>query len=224
MGSLFLPDRCAHIDTVGSNVLIRGNMPLLVSWRGGLQERPHYALEEIRDASGVSDLLSRRFIEIPIIDNLGEWQQLEPLLLSFGLDPNDYPDTLWPWWQHADYDANALRGTTLTTEGHSIPGALCWRPFEGLPAQTDPTSFLTKDWDFSGFIDNVIHLTRTLENSAIYVHCQLGADRTGAFHTGYLMRSRGLSLADAGKISNSATSAGEPNADYRRLLEAYSAL
>lgn len=215
MGSTFIPSRCALIDTVGSNVLIRGNMPLVAP-------DLHYALEEIRDASGVNDLFHRRLIEVPIIDNVGERQQFSPILEAFNLDPDAYPTSFWPWWQQPGYKPNAFHGSNLTTEGHTIAGAVVWRPFEGLPPNTDPQGFLgPSEWDFSGFIDNLISVLKTETNAAVYIHCQLGADRTGAAHIGYLMRAKGVSLEAASAMANSSTSAGAPNADYQRLVEAY---
>jgi hypothetical protein len=216
MGSYFIADRCAHIDTVGSNVLIRGNMPLI-------EPNDHYALDEISEASGV-DLLSRRLVEIPIIDNVGEREQFEPLLRAFGVDPDAYPTSFWPWWQQPGYEPNAQHGTLLTTEGHELPGALVWRPFEGLPADAAPGPFLgAPGWDFGGFVDKVIELLATCVDTAVYVHCQLGADRTGAFHIGYLMRQYKLDLAAASNLANAATDAGAPNEDYQRLVAAYAA-
>lgn len=216
MGSTFIPSRCAAVDRVGSNVLIRGNMPLV-----GPDLR--YALKEIREASRVEDLASRTIVEIPIIDNVGERAQFEPLLRAFGVDPSIFPPTDWPWWLHG-VDGNERRGTRLRTEGLEVPGFLVWRPFEGLPEKADPTSYLTAPgWDFAGFVDHVIALLSELEDAAVYVHCQLGADRTGAFHTGYLMRAHGADLEEAARAADSSTSAGPPNADYQRLLGAYSA-
>lgn len=216
MGSKFIPSRCAHIDTVGSNVLIRGNMPLL-------GDDLHYAYNEIATASKV-DLSSKSLIEIPIIDNVGERAQFEPLMRAFGMDPDIFPSTYWPPWLQEGYEPNELLGIEVTTEGASHPGSLIWRPFEGLPEGQDPKEFLHFPiWDFAGFIDNVVHLLQTLKNAAIYVHCQLGADRTGAFHVGYLMKTQRLSLADASAKANSSTSAGPPNADYQRLIAVYAA-
>lgn len=214
MGSTFIPSRCAHIDTVGSNVLIRGNMPLL-------GDDLHYAYDEIEAASKV-DLTSRKLVEIPIIDNVGERAEFEPLLRAFGVDPDIYPSSYWPPWMQAGYDPNKMLGTEVTTEGHMHSGTLIWRPFEGLPAGADPKEYLfSPGWDFSGFIDHVVLLLHSMVDSAIYVHCQLGADRTGAFHIGYLMKSQGLSMGAAMAKADGSTSAGPPNADYQRLVAAY---
>ncbi len=216
MGSMFIPSRCRAIDHVGSNVLIRGNMPLL---GGDL----HYAYNEIAEASGV-DLASKNLVEIPIIDNVGERTQFAAIFRAFGVDPNIYPSDFWPPWMQHGYDPNEMLGTEVRTEGATHPGCVVWRPFEGLPANTDPAVFLySPGWDYAGFVEHVISLMHTLENSAIYVHCQLGADRTGAFHIGYLMKTMGLSLVEASSIANGSTSAGAPNADYQRLAAAYAA-
>lgn len=215
MGSTFISSRCAHIDTVGSNVLIRGNMPLIAP-------DMHYALTEIEAASGV-DLSGMTLVEVPIIDNVGERDQFVPIVKAFSVDPDDYPTSFWPWWNQAGYDANGFHGGgTVKTEGRVQSGVLVWRPFEGLPVDTDPEVFLeAPGWDYSGFIDNLIDMMALLKNSAVYIHCQLGADRTGAAHIGYLMRGKGLNLADASALANGSTSAGAPNADYQRLVEAY---
>lgn len=216
MGSTFIPSRCAHIDTVESNVLIRGNMPLL-----GSKGSYHYAYNEIQEACGL-DLSAKRLIEIPIIDNVGEREQFSAIFKAFGVDPIKYPSSFWPWWMQQGYDPNKQHGTELSTEGIQRPGGVLWRPFEGLPPEEKPEEFLSSPgWDYSGFIDTVIGLLHTCVDTAIYVHCQLGADRTGAFHIGYLIKSQGLSLKQASNKANSSTSAGPPNADYKRLVEAY---
>jgi hypothetical protein len=217
VGATFIPSRCAHIDTVGTNVLIRGNMPLIAPDQ-------HYALKEIAEASKVTDLLSRFFIETPIIDNQGEREQWTSLLRAFAVDPERFPLSFWPPYSQPGWEPNALLGMTLTTENLSSPGSVLWRPFEGLPANTDPKVYLnTPGWDFSGFIDHIISLMLSRTNTAVYVHCQLGADRTGAFHIGYLMKTKGLSLQDATNEASKTTSAGPPNADYLRLVTAYAA-
>ena len=214
MGAHFIPDRCAVIDRVGSSLLIRGNMPLIAP-------DDHYALLEIQAAIG-EDLLGRTILDIPIIDNVGERAQFTAICRAFGVDAAEFPESSWPPYGRPGYDPNAFLGQTLTTEGHSLPGAMVWRPFEGLPAGEDPSTYLSSPlWDFSGFLDNIVFLLSQLENTAIYVHCQLGADRTGAFHIGYLILTRGLSLAAATAKANASTKATPPNADYQRLVADY---
>lgn len=183
----------------------------------------HYALKEIREASGV-DLSTFRVIDVPIIDNVGERTQFAAIMKAFGVDPGQFPSSFWPWWQQKGYDPNALHGSTLKTENVIQAGSVLWRPFEGLPEGVDPSTFLgPSEWDYVGFIHTVRRMLETLKNVALYVHCQLGADRTGAFHIGYLMYTMGLSLAEASSMANGSTSAGPPNADYQRLVAAYAA-
>jgi hypothetical protein len=217
MGSTFIPSRCALIDTKGSNVLIRGNMPLAGS-------DLHFAFDEIKAASGVKDLANRKLVDMSTIDNVGERGSFVPEVRAFGIDPEaKFPESLWPPYLHG-YNPKMFRGSDITTEGHTTEGSLVWWPFEGLPANEDPAIYLTNQgWDFSGFIDYVIELLEVMSNLAIYVHCMLGADRTGAFHIGYLMKTQGLSLSAASAKANASTSAGAPNADYQRLVAAYAA-
>lgn len=207
MGSTFIPSRCKHIDTIGGNVLIRGNTPLT--------DKGAYAFTEIQEASGVSDLPSRHLIEVPIIDNAGEKEQWLAIIRAFGLDESEFPS--WPPYLKTGWNRNALHTTS------DYERSVLWRPFEGLPSVADPQLFLEwPGWDFSGFVDEIIRLMTTCDNLAIYVHCQLGADRTGAFHIGYLMKSKGWPLKEAIAQASSATSAGSPNVDYLRLVSAYS--
>jgi hypothetical protein len=211
----FIPDRCAHIDTVDGNVLIRGNLPLTGDdW--------HFAYKEIIAASGV-DLTKFMLIDMPILDNIGERSSWASELSAFGAEPKQFPPSYWPPYTQKGYDPKALLGTgMLSTEGGLFLGHTDWAPFEGLPAGQDPTLYLDwPGWNFSGFVDNVIDMLKSMPKAAIYVHCMLGADRTGAFHIGYLMRSKGLSLKEASDIANKSTSAGPPNADYERLVAAY---
>lgn len=183
----------------------------------------HYAYDEIVAAAKV-DLSARTLIEMPIIDNVGERAQFEPLMRAFGVDPDIYPPSYWPPWTQKGYEPNKLLGTEVTTEGKTHPGSAVWRPFEGLPVGQDPKEYLySPGWDFAGFVEHVIEILHTATNTAVYVHCQLGADRTGAFHIGYLMKLYGLSLADATIEADASTSAGAPNADYLRLVTAYAA-
>lgn len=173
------------------------------------------------DASGVK-LSNYHLIDMPIIDNVGERSYWSKEVSSFGIDSDKYPTSYWPPYTQPDYNSKELLGSVVTTEGSSYPGSLVWWPFEGLPAGEDSKVYLhSPGWNYAGFVAYVTELLQTKTNVAIYVHCMLGADRTGAFHIGYLMKTYGMSLADATTEADASTSAGVPNADYARLVAAY---
>lgn len=212
----FEPDRCAVIDNTEYNVLIRGNLPLE-------SDGVTFAYDGIAKASGV-DLSSYNLLTISLIDNVGERYMWAPELETFGAHPEQFPKTYWPPWMQSGYSPTAQLGDGAVS-GH--PGHIVWWPFEGLPENTDPAQFLkSPGWDFSGHIEWITGLMNTCSTPklAIYVHCTLGADRTGAFHIGYEMYAHGKTLDEAMKIGENATPAGAPNADYCRLVEAYSGI
>lgn len=215
-GMDFIPSRCALVDKVGNAVLIRGNMPLA----GG-----RFAYRAISEAAEV-DLSGLQLRTICLIDNVGERGPWSAEMRAFGADPASYPPSYWPPWEQKDYLPTRLlgRGRVTGEDGTEHPGVLCWWPFEGLPAGEDPAQYLGEPgWDFSGHVRFARSLMTSGADVAVYVHCMLGADRTGAFHAGYLMATRGLSADDALADAGSATSAGRPNADYERLVRAYGA-
>jgi hypothetical protein len=210
----FLPSRCAVVDTNGRSALIRGNFPLT-------GDDQHFALHEIIEKTKI-DLLSRKLIVMTIIDNVGERYLFEPEMRAFGVDPNRFPQSYWPPYLHADYDSKTMYGNEVSTEGFHVPATIVWWPFEGLPSGEDPAVYLgAPGWSYGGFVDYASELLTTMRDTVIYMHCLLGADRTGAAHIGYLMRRHGMSLELASATANASTSAGAPNADYQRLVTAY---
>jgi len=217
MSRTFTSQACSHIDTVGTNILIRGPMPLVCP-------DIHFAYTEIEQAID-RDLSRMNFIEIPIIDSMIASVELACLLHVFGIDTNGGPGSLWPWWS-TDYDPNQFHGTQFLPDlrGDYVAGHLIWRPFEGLPFGEDQETFLiSPGWDYCGFIDNLIDLMSLLTDTAVYMHCLTGRDQVWAAHTGYLMQMYNISLTDAQDRASSSTQAGPPNEDCVRLVEAYTA-
>lgn len=182
----------------------------------------HFSFNEIVEASGVKDLATRKFVDVCTIDNVGERGSFASEIRAFGIDPDKFPTSYWPPYLQPGYVAKTFRGSDLVTEGQTLSGSMVWWPFEGLPAGEAPGVYLgSPGWNFSGLVDYINGLLGTFSNLAIYVHCMLGADRTGAFHIGYLMRTHDMDLHDASARANSSTSAGAPRGDYQRLVAAY---
>jgi hypothetical protein len=207
----FVYTRVALVDSNSSNLLVRGMDPAVSGT---------FSSQDIIDAVtalGV-DPTGKTLVVVNVIDNVGERWAWAPEVTAFGADPDDTPTTDWPPYVNIP---NWDPGTPI---GSNTVGDLYWWPFEGLPDNTDPTVFLSSPgWDFAGIVDKVIELFQTSTDSLIYFHCMLGADRTGALHTGYLMKAEGMDLDSASKLADGATSAGSPNADYVRLRAAYAA-
>jgi len=184
----------------------------------------HYAYDEIAFATGVDLETYSQFISVSLIDNTGERDAWEHEVSAFGVDPDTFPKKEWPPYLHSDdWNPYLKLGTELVTEWKQITGSLIWWPIEGLPDKVNPNVFLTSPgWDLRGLID---HITSMLNEpgTAVYVHCALGADRTGAVHAAWLINQQGLDAKTALDEAAQATSAGAPSADYRRLVAAYAA-
>lgn len=213
--NVWLPERVKKVDQVGDNVLIRGCMPLAGDpW--------HFAYDEISAAAGVA-LGAYDLVDISVIDCVGERYMLQPEMNAFGLEAPD--EKYWPPYGQKGYDPRVGNETALRTEDGIVPATFYWWPIEGLPEGGDAAVFLgSPGWDLSGLVALVSQLMseRASRPKAVYVHCTLGADRTGALHTSYLVR-RGLPLNEAIGQADSSTSAGAPSEDYRRLRAAYAA-
>jgi len=186
-----------------------------------------FAYPEIESALSL-DFSADRFVSISFIDNTGERSSWSDELKAFGEDPGNFPADSWPpYVRQPGWDPKKLLGN-----GHLVYGSLVrpkshmiWWPFEGMAPNDDPKVFLhSPGWDFAGVVEYIHGLYLNLKEPATvyYVHCMLGADRTGALHAGLLIRS-GVDVEEALKIVASATPAGAPNSDYLRLVRAYAA-
>ena len=215
----FDPERAAVINLPGDkspHLLVRGNMPLIDG---------SFAYPEIESALNL-DFDADRFVSTSLIDNTGERGSWASELEAFGVSPEEYPEANWPpYIRQPDWNPGRLQGNGSLSYGAVLRGNahLIWWPFEGMSPTDDSEVFLhSPGWDFAGCVEYLYGLYTNLQEPAtvLYVHCMLGADRTGALHAGLLVRA-GVGIEEALILSSSATSAGAPSPDYQRLARAY---
>jgi hypothetical protein len=212
---VFDPSRVARVDTVRQNRLIRGPIPI--------REDGSFAYSSIAEASGV-DLTSSPLLVVSLIDCTGEHKMLADEQAAFGLS-DQWSISYWPPYLQPGYDSKRIFGSVVTEHGVHHPAGLIWWPIEGVADGQDPDDFLTwPGWNFSGLVSFLSSLIRSPQPKNVYVHCSLGADRTGAAVSGYLMESMALTADEALSEAAVQTPAGMPNADYVRLVRAYGAL
>jgi hypothetical protein len=210
----FLAERVGVVDRNGSTLLVRGTEPLIGA-------DLHFAYDEIMSAIKL-DPTGYDFVDVCLIDNVGERWAFAPEVKSFGIDPDkQFPTSYWPPYLQPSYNSKAFYGSQVTTGGKSHPGRMVWWPIEGVPkGQDGHTELHWPGWNFIGLVDYLIDLFGSLKETVIYFHCMVGSDRTGAAHIGYLMKAKGMTL-DQAIAASKITQAPPPRNDYMDLVQAY---
>lgn len=212
---MFIPGRVAVVDTVGTSLLIRGAEPL------NAQNQFSYA--ELTRTLPQVNFHGKTFLDVCLIDNVGERPDWQIEMTSYAQDPATYPMNNWPPYTfQPDWDPAVPLGSTLTYPAGTVPGSLVWWPIEGFGRFTDPTVYLTSPgWDFSGLVQCLNNLLKT-SDTILYVHCELGSDRTGAAVMGYYMKWKGMSYHQAlAAASTGAPEIKQPDQNYLNLAHAY---
>jgi len=215
---IFQADRFGVVQTKpNGNLLLRGNIPL--------DQQNQFAYAEIQACLPTVDLDRGSLLDVCLIDNVGERYMWEPEMKSFGVDVNKYPPTYWPPWTQEGWVPGAMLGTsTLTSHGKLHHGSTVWWPIEAPGENEDPKPYLhSPGWDLDGLVTKLIGWLETSEAPrAIYVHCTLGADRTGAVIAAYLIKTQGLTAAQAIEaVTQGTPSKVAPSPAYQRLILEY---
>lgn len=213
----FLPSRVGVVDTVGSNIFVRGPEPL---------DRHTHAFSYTELAKTLKlDLAKYQLLDICLIDNVGERKHWTDEMVAFGQNPDTFPSSCWPPYINVqNWDPSKGYGLSVKgDDGKSHPGVWRWWPIEGLAPEQDPAAFVTAPgWDLNGVVMLVRSLLGMGSHRLIYVHCAHGCDRTGAVVGGYYMKYQGLNYAETlAKVTAGTPDKVEPNLDYQLLLQAY---
>lgn len=210
MGATFDPNRVAVVGNANGNLLIRGNMPLDPSYQ--------FTYTQIGEAVGV-DLTAYTLLDVSLIDNVSERVDWSAEWSAFGQSPAMFPANVYPPYAKVpNWSPMIPYGSAV--QGH--PGSIYWWPIEGMPPGGNPATLLYKPgYQFADLVDFVNGLFTSGTGKAIYVHCMLGADRTGAWHMGHMMRTQKISYTEALRIASTTTAGGCPAPYYQNLAQAY---
>ena len=215
----FDPQRFGVVAT-GNNLFLRGNIPL--DSDGG------FAYDSIRSCVQThlgDDLNHYELKVVSLIDNVSERELWVPEMSAFNVDTTKYPEAYWPPWMQKGWAyGNPLNNGTFHYHDVTRFGKIVWWPIEA--GGNPPAELLgVPGWNLDGLVDslNEWHLNQETR-TAVYVHCTLGADRTGAAIASYLVKYGGLNADQAiDSVTNGTAAKVPPSPAYQELIRLYAA-
>jgi hypothetical protein len=194
--STYDPTKTFLVEKRGTNVLVRGNMPLKSDSSFAYNEL-NTRLKEL--VGGNFDLKNNKLVDLSLIDNnpASERYELQSEFEAYGMSKEDFdknfafPDTWPPVYRKVD----VTKQWETTVDGDK--GSIIWYPCEGCSSDDNCKLVEPPQYDFNGLVEMVDDIMTTQENTVVYFHCMLGHDRTSALHAGYLMRYMGTTLESA---------------------------
>lgn len=177
MDTVYNPKRTFIVNQVGSNYLVRGNLPL--DDDGNFT---YDALAKALKAQGKITLSKMTLIDVSLIDNQGEAPELSAEFKAF----DENMPTEWPPVYHG-FDIFQQFGSLI--QGH--PGKLMWMPIQGCADNANCQLVEPAQYNFAGIVDELQKLVTTGTNTVIYYHCMNGHDRAGSLTACYQMKHMG---------------------------------
>jgi hypothetical protein len=246
------PPTVVDINEATGNLLVRGPMPLLI--RTGAGNPPQTLGCKNHDdwsfaLANLNEMIAAEKSFVPSYFAPAKGTVLKNDLENFNI--SDYQLIVISLVDNGDVDSKYLSieqrdfgGAVSQCSATLVPGTIDGQPGNMVISTTgfcdgsDPSGAqcqirLTKDADgycsYANLIGQIEFLMNEKDPSGkkrlIYFHCVLGNDRTGGVTMGYLMKTVGLSYADAEtaatNLGDPAGRAHQPNAASRTLALAY---
>jgi len=215
--------------TSNNTAIIAQNKTNLLMRCPNLIEDSAIALDELQTILK-TDLTKYTFVDFCLLEDTGERFVWKTEFQSFGISKqwidDHFPSDKFPPWSYSKiWNPKTFYGTQFKVEGKEHDGSFVWWPLTGVHNPSDKTeahnAVAPDGWNFSGCVDYLIELFQNKKKTAVAFHCMSGADRTGALHAGYLMKTESLNVTDAVKKATSYVRIGAPSVDYINLLTVY---
>jgi hypothetical protein len=173
MDTVYNPKRTFVVNKVGSNYLVRGNLPL--------DDDGNFAYDDLakRLKADKIALSKMTLIDVSLIDNQGEAPELTAEFKAF----DETMPTVWP---PVDKGFDIFQQFGSTVCGH--PGKLMWMPIQGCADNDNCQLIEPPQYNFGGIVDQLHNLVTTGSNTVIYFHCMNGHDRAGSLTACYMMK------------------------------------
>lgn len=200
---MFDRSKTAVIDQVGTNVIFRGNVPLVQNADNSYT----FVYDELNASLAGYDLRDYDLVVVSTLPATSEWLAGE--MAAFGLSSSDVT-------------GNTNLDQQLGTRVDDHPARLVWWPVTGLPFGIDPATRWSSTTGFDGLISWIVKVSgaQGARPLAIYLHDLDGLQVAGAMHLGWLMLATGISWTRA-QVAALERINPLPTLDHLRLIQAY---
>jgi len=193
----FDPSTVYLVDTIDTpaghtNFLVRGNEPLLHHEHGAFAYSQ--LADRLAELIAGFDLTKSKLIDVSVIDvDTKQHKHLCDEFKAFAQDFDSlYPAPNWPpFFQGQKIDVQ--HGSQIAGNA----GSVVWFPIQDCTDDDNCQLVEPSQFDYLNMMNWVTSLLHTEQGAVVYIHCEHGHDRTGAFVMSYMMASMGQTLAEA---------------------------
>jgi hypothetical protein len=223
----FNPNRVAIVDDFEGNLLVRGNLPLVITDPDDPDSEYRFAYAELKTKMEGKipgfKIEDYEIIDFALIDNrVSGNKQMTALIKALGMEGlgSIHCGDHWYPFQGCDWEPAEIYWSTAVDK--KLAGLVWWPVWAcpSIPCMGDEidTALDPKQFNFidaSAFLNELLTTkSESGKKRLIYFHCVQGTDRTGALHIAYILdKNPDLTFQEAigrAKIGAKQVSQGEP--------------